>query len=62
MESNQPPRLTPAMTPSVMPRIVSMAMAYSASRMVMGKAPAMRSMTGCPLNAFPKSRVNTPLR
>ena len=39
-----------------------MAMAYSASRMVMGKAPAMRSMTGCPLNAFPKSRVNTPLR
>ncbi|CAM5455899.1 hypothetical protein SMICM304S_10679 [Streptomyces microflavus] len=52
------PRRRPVTTPRLMPMTISKTIATMVSRMVMGKAVAISSVTFCPLNAVPKSPVN----
>lgn len=53
------PRRRPVTTPRLMPMTISKTIATTVSRIVMGKAVAISSVTFCPLNAVPKSPVKT---
>ena len=53
------PRRRPVTTPRVMPMTISKTIATMVSRMVMGKAVPISSVTFWPLNAVPKSPVKT---
>lgn len=53
------PRRSPVTTPRLIPMTISKRIATMVSRMVTGKAADISSVTFCPLNAVPKSPVNT---